>query len=454
LSQRIPVLVGVGQHVVRDSSSSDSTSPLSLAVAACKAALDDSNSSGGKLAAAIDTLAFVRLNSDSIPTRSGPFGVYGNLPRLVAAQIGADPHDAILSVVGGQSPQQLVNEMANRINAGQSEVVLLTGSEAIGVMKAAVRAGEQLSWDDSIQGQLDDRGTGPELVAAEELAGGMGFPPQVYGAFEHAWYAQFPHARSEAFLSTPSDDNYPVADPYLKWHVAQDAVNQGAALILTHEERARELGVPQEQWVYLHGGADAQDKLVTRRPVLHASKAMQAVFAAALAQSRTSMDEVAHLELYSCFPCAVQFACDALGIDSLQRQLTQTGGLPYFGGAGNNYSMHGIASLAEKLREDPGATGLVLANGGFLSKESAGVYSTRRPEQFLPVDSTDAQASIDSEADVAQAQAPDRGTIESYSVLYQRRKPLFAYAFMRSGSERFLARTNTGDTDAVARLTG
>lgn len=480
MSKRIPVVVGVGQHVVREVDLQSPPSPLSLSVEACKAALADC--AGRAVEHAIDTVAFVRLNSDSIPTRTGPFGVYGNLPRLVSKQIGADPAHAILSVVGGQSPQQLVGEMCNRIAAGESDVALVTGSEAIGAMKAALRAGVTLSWDDSMEGQLDDRGTGPQLVIPEELAGGMGFPPQVYGAFEHAWrgkqgltreqhmahmaklfapfskiasenpYAAFPEERSEEFLSTPAQDNYPVADPYLKWHVAQDAVNQGAALLLTHEDRARELGIPEEQWVYLHGAADVQDKLVTRRPALHASAAMASATRAALQASSSTIGDIDHLELYSCFPCAVQYACDALGISTSNRKLTQTGGLPFFGGAGNNYSMHGIASMVETLRADRGSRGLVLANGGFLSKESVGIYSTARPTAYTPVDSTAAQQAIADEPDVEQASAPTRGNVEAYSVLYERGAPLLAYAFMRDGDKRFLARTQTKDVEAVERL--
>jgi len=481
LSKRIPVLVAVGQHVVRDADPEAGPTPLSLAVDACKAAIADSGSK--TIAGLIDTLAVVRLNSDSIAGRSGPFGVYGNLPRLIARRIGADPQHAILSVVGGQSPQQLVNEMCNRIAKGESEVALLTGSEAIATMKAALRAGVSLDWNETEEGQLEDRGTGPTLVEPYEIAGGMGFPPQVYGAFEHAWrgkhglsidqhaahmarlfapfskvaannpYAQFPVERDETFLQTPSKANYPVADPYLKWHVAQDAVNQGAALLLTHEDQAQSLGIPREQWVYLHGGADVQDKLVTLRSELHASAAMAAAMQGALAPSSADIADVQHLELYSCFPCAVQFACDAMGIDSSSRTLTQTGGLPFFGGAGNNYSMHGIASMVETLRADPGSLGLVLANGGFLSKESAGLYSTQAPAEFDLVNSAAAQASIDTVADVRQAVAPERGTIEAYSVLYKGRAPLFAYAFMRAGDERFLARTTTDDIQAVERLT-
>ena len=480
MAQSLPIIVGVGQQVVREFDIGTGPTPLSLAVDASKRALTDSGTAN--LASAIDTLAAVRLNSDSIPSRSGPFGSYTNLPRLIAAQIGAQPKTAILSVVGGQSPQQLVNEMSNRLLAGTADVVLVTGAEAIGAMKAAQRAGKKLRWDDAAEGQLEDRGIGPQLIGPAEIAGGMGFPPQVYGAFEHAWrakqglnqaqlnqhmaalfapfskiasthpYAQFPEARSEAFLQTPSKDNYPVADPYLKWHVAQDAVNQGAAIIMTHENKARELGIPQERWVYLHGGADTQDKLVSLRPNLHRSAAMAAATGAALAQSGSGITDIDHLELYSCFPCAVQFALEGLGIQDTKKPLTQTGGLPYFGGAGDNYSMHGIASMVDTLRGDPGSRGLVLANGGFLSKESAGIYSTQRPDTFAPIDSSAAQTLIDAEPDVEQASAPSKGQIEAYSVLYQRGAPLFAYAFMRTGAQRFLARTATNDTAAVERF--
>jgi len=150
----------------------------------------------------------------------------------------------------------------------------------------------------------------------------------------------------------------------------------------------------------------------------HASAAMGAALRGALKHSNTEISDMQHLELYSCFPCAVQFACDSIGIDTAGRTLTQTGGLPFFGGAGNNYSMHGIASMVETLRADPGSLGLVLANGGFLSKESVGVYSTKRPAGFDLINSAQAQASIDDVADVAIADAPDRGTIEAYSVLH------------------------------------
>ena len=143
---------------------------------------------------------------------------------------------------------------------------------------------------------MEDRGLGPALLNSYEITNGLGAPTQTYPAFENAlrtrlglgleahrhlmseiWapfsavaaanpYSQFPTARDVAFLETVSPENYQIADPYLKWHVAQDAVNQSAAVILTTVGKARELGVDEAKWVYLYGHAQAADVLTVERP--------------------------------------------------------------------------------------------------------------------------------------------------------------------------------------------
>jgi acetyl-CoA C-acetyltransferase len=472
----LPVIVGVGQSLVRELSMSpeELPSPTSLAVEACQTALLDTGI--GKLEKHIDCVAVVRLIADSIASRPSPIGRCDNLPRSISQKIGANPVHAIYSVVGGQAPQQLVNEACQRIVLNQSEVVLLTGAEAIGASRHAIRRGLDLDWSEQVEGEQEDRGIGAELSSTYEVTNGMGFPPQVYGAFEKAWgyerglskaenrlrmsqlferfaevasnhpYAQFPLPRDASFLATPSHDNYDVADPYLKWHVAQDAVNQGAAVILTSVGKARELGISSDRWVFPLAGADAQDKMVSVRQSLTRSDAMAAVLEQTMHLGKTNIGDIEHLDLYSCFPCAVQFACDAMGLDSFSRQLTQTGGLPFFGGAGNNYSMHAIASMVETLRADPGSTGLVLANGGYLSKESTGLYSTAPNLNWQPVDNTALQARIDDLPEVPIVDASAGAVIESYSVVYNKAKPFLGYAFCRtSDGGRFLARTVTND---------
>jgi acetyl-CoA C-acetyltransferase len=486
----LPVIVGVGQTVIRDLPSDPLAwpTPQSLALEACQNALRDADASSGvdALSQAIDTVAFVRINADSMPKPS-PLGRCDNLPRAVAQGLGIDPASAIYSIVGGQSPQQLVNEFAGKLGTGDCEAVLLTGAEAIATQKQIARQGAELSWEQQVEGQLEDRGHGPALFDPYEIANGLGLPPQVYGGFEHAWraargmsrdahrahmgalfapfsevaarhpQAQFPTARTANFLSTETPDNYRVADPFLKWHVAQDAVNQGAALVLTTVGKAMALGIPRERWVFCLEGADAQDKVVSERPSLGESAAMDAVLDTAIGGLYVRPGDISHFELYSCFPCAVQFACDALGIDPFAdggpARLTQTGGLPFFGGAGNNYSMHGIASMVDTLRADAGSLGLVLANGGFLSKESAGLYSTTPNLHWRPVDNALAQARINSEAPVPRAEPGSTGTVESYGVAYVKREPLLGYVYGRTDSgARFMARTEKGDVASIQAL--
>ena len=68
-----------------------------------------------------------------------------------------------------------------------------------------------------------------------------------------------------------------------------------------------------------------------------------------------TLDDVTVLDLYSCFPVAVSSVLDGLDLAADDpRGLTLTGGLPFFGGAGNNYSMHAIAEAVAALPDRPG----------------------------------------------------------------------------------------------------
>ena len=480
---RTPVIIGVGQSVLRDlpTSAADLPSVESMAASACDAALADTTASD--VARQIDTIAFVRLVSDCFTPSPPIFGRCDNPPWALARRIGSQPKRAIYTEIGGQAPQNLVHEASNRIAAGTSELVLLSGAEVTGAMKHALRNGWEIPEAEKVDGQVDDRDRGIELISAYEAANGLTLPPDVYGIFENAWrheqgrdrtshnqymaemlasfskvatcnpYAQFPVERDVEFLATPSGDNYHVADPYLKWSIAQDAVNQGAAVIIASVAKARELGIPEEKWVYPLSGADATDKLVIHRPSLSQSSAMTAAINQCLATVDKTTDSIQHMDLYSCFPCAVQFACDALGFDPMTQQLTQTGGLAFFGGAGNNYTMHAITSLVETLREDPGSLGLIVANGGYLSKASAGLYSTAPEGGWLPADNKILQMQLEAIPDVEIADATEPGKIESYGLLYHKNQPTMGYVLCRTTrGKRFAARTEAQDFSTLQTL--
>ncbi|NIJ36111.1 acetyl-CoA C-acetyltransferase [Sphingopyxis panaciterrae] len=478
-----PILVGVGQ-VVRhwdSKDAADAPSPLSLQVAAARRALADS-AAAGPLAALVDRVVVVRSNLDSVAGTKHPFGRCANPPATLAAELGMASARCIYSVVGGDQPQALVNEAAEAIFAGEAAAVLIAGAEATATMKQALKARIQLDWSHSAEGAQEDRGLGPILLSDYEIANGLGAPTQTYPAFEQAlrarlgldpaahadmmaelWagfsavaatnpYAQFPAARSRDFLKTPGDANYRVADPYLKWHVAQDAVNQGAAVVLTSVGAAKRAGVDPAKYVYLHGYAAFKDRLVSERADLSRSRAIEAALQGALDMAGKTAAAIDQFDLYSCFPCAVLLAAQALGVDWRRTPCTVTGGLPFFGGAGNGYSMHAIATMAERLRASPGEYGLVLANGGFLSKEAVGIYSTEPVSGWKPRADDAAQAEIDEAAAPVLLAESSEAVIDSYTVTWKKGQPSRGYVIASNDKGRILARVRTGHRATLQSL--
>jgi acetyl-CoA C-acetyltransferase len=234
----------------------------------------------------------------------------------------------------------------------------------------------------------------------------------------------FPTERSAQEIATVSDSNRYVGFPYTKFLNSVIQVNMGAAVILTSVAKARELGVADERMVYLHGCADAHDLWnVSERVDYHSSPAVRTVGEKAFAMADKTIDDMDYLDIYSCFPSAVQIACDELGIaHDDARGLTVTGGLPYFGGPGNNYVMHSIASMMDVLRENPGKFGLLNGNGWFVTKHSLGIYSTTPVQgEWRRENPADYQQPILDAEHPAFTETPQgSATVETYTVMHGR----------------------------------
>ena len=477
-----PVIVGVGQSVDRiDMPGYRAWSAPDLAAAAARAALGDTLV-GTALAQRIDVIATTRTFEDSYP-HPAPFGKSDNFPRSVAMRLGITPRAAISSSGGGQSPQDLVNEFCERIAAGEFEVALLCGGEAISTTRHAQRSNLPLDFAESPGGEVEDRGAGfaafheplavrhgvvsatigyalAETARRARLgmtrsayASAMGRLFEPFAAVAHAnpYAAWSVPAYSADDLVTPTPSNRWLADPYPLRLVARDQVNLGAAVLITSTRVAEELGIRQDKLVYLHGYAHATEKLLLSRPDIGASPAAQAVARAAIERADMTADDLAAFDFYSCFPIAVaNVATDALGIDpDDSRPLTVTGGLPYFGGPGNNYSMHAIAEMVATVRAMPGRSGLVGANGGYLSKYSAGIYSTT-PRLWRNCPSHALQRELDEMNPVGLIEKfTGEGTVETYTVVHRQGRPDHAIVIGRNAKgERFIARS--ADDDATA----
>ena len=108
--------------------------------------------------------------------------------------------------------------------------------------------------------------------------------------------------------------------------------------------------------------------------------------------------------------------------------------------------------MAERLRADRGKYGLVLANGGFLTKESGGVYSTTAPTDWAPISSSDLQAAIDSAPKPNLLSESATGKVLTYTVTYAKGAPQRAFIIAECEKGRVLARLRSGDQTTLAAL--
>lgn len=447
---RTPVLVGVGQFTERiDEPDYRGMSAVDLATAAVRAALADTSVDPARVAAAIDTVYGLRQFEISGPMPA-TLGRSNNYPRSVMRRVGGDPASAVLEPVGGQGPQKLVTEAGHAIASGEFDVAMIMGSEPGSTARYFADRDDKPDFTEHVDGQLDDRGHQIHRYFTEYTAShGLTCAAVQYGLLDNARRArlgmgvgEYRRAMAELFapmskvaaknpfssspversvdeIVTVSSDNRMICDPYPRLLVARDQVNQGAAAVLMSVQGAGELGVPEEKWVYLHGHCDMTEQGLLDRADLGASPAAVRASREALRMAGIGVDDVATFDLYSCFPFPVFVVAEALGLVADDpRGLTVTGGLPYFGGPGNSYSLHAIAETVAKMREEPGLFGFVGANGGTMSKYSVGVYSTR-PTEWHADRGAELNAEVAALPTVAVGEWPEgRATIETYSVRY------------------------------------
>jgi acetyl-CoA C-acetyltransferase len=452
LDPRTPVVVGGGQWSNRVDEGEAAVEPVDLMAEATRRAASDTGAADpAKVLASLDSVRVVQLLSWR----------YGDPARLVAERVGVgDVRSTWYTTPGGNTPQSLLNRTCLDIAAGDADVVVIGGAEAWRTRMATRGAGERPDWT------VQPEGTEPtvtfggdfkmdQMVHPDELARGVVMPVQVYPAFESALRAAAgaTHAEWAAHLGrlwsgfsavaasnpnawlrdafdatdvvTPGPDNRMIGFPYPKRLNSNNAVEQGAAVIVCSVEAAERLGIPRERWVFPHAGTDGHDTAhVSSRADLRSSPAMRVAGRRALELAGVGVDDLAHVDLYSCFPSAVQIAAVELGLsvdDAVagRRPLTVTGGLSFAGGPWNNYVTHSIATMATVLRNDPGSVGMCTANGGNLSKHAVGVYSTEPPAEFRW---EKVQPDVDAATTRREVAGEYEGevTVESWTVMHDR----------------------------------
>jgi acetyl-CoA C-acetyltransferase len=413
-------------------------------VRAVRAALADTGGDSSRLLEAVGSIRAVRSFQWLVPDPGA----------LVAAELGISPRESLCSSNGGTTPQAFMADGANRIARGQLDALIVVGAECGYTRARARRSGERETWVSQDPGTVPATPFGLDHPPATELeaARGLQAPVQAYPLIENVlrleasltlsehkarigslWsrFSEVAATNPYAWLPTPvsaqqaidaSPTNRMVAFPYPKLCTANIQVDQGAAYICCAAETARAAGVPVERWIFPLSSAEANDHwFLSERPELSRSPAIRLAGQAALDLANLAIDDVAMVDLYSCFPCVVQIAARELGLDieGDVRRLTLTGGLTFGGGPGNNYSTHGIASLANALRAGPGRIGMSTGLGWYSTKHAIGLYSTDPPDGGFR--SKNVQAAVDARPRlVADPHATGHAEVETFTVTYGR----------------------------------
>jgi acetyl-CoA C-acetyltransferase len=440
---RTPVIVGVSQV---NHPGHDAPEPVALLAEAVEAAASDAGVPG--IVGVVDSLAVMKILSWR----------YRDPARLVADRLGFDARRTLYTPIGGQLPMVALHRLATDIQRGDADVAVVGGAESWRTRAAYRARGQRLPWTtepEDVRPSAVIGADGPTNHDAE-LRIGLETAPHMYPLFEnalraaqalsiaehrrrlaqlwarfsavaaanpHAWIRRR-HTADEIAAVTPA--NRMIAFPYTKLMNANNAVNQAAAVLLCSAERARALRIPEDRWVFPLAGAQAADTaFVSHRAELVASPGIRAAGKVLFELAPSAADAVAHVDLYSCFPSAVQIAAAELGLD-VDRPLTVTGGLTFAGGPWNNYVSHSVATMVEVLRRDPGSVGLCSATGTYLTKHALGLFSTTpNPAGFR---ATVAGAGPDPARPLAE-DASGVARVETYTVVHGR----------SSGAERGIA---------------
>jgi acetyl-CoA C-acetyltransferase len=393
LSQSTPVISGVGQVANKDDERI--VHPVDLLEAAALLALSDAGIPayriGGVLATPLSTY------SEADPS------------RLLAARLGLPPGLRTVSSYSGAAPQQLIAQACKAITDGTVDAVLVVG----GIADASVRRARQQGieppapptsrWSQGtsapvFQGVERGRGGGYHRHVPE-IAAGAGLPSGYFALVESALrqgqepaaqrealgrllapftevaaarpeLAWFPGIRSAADIATPTAANRLIAEPYTKLMCSFPTVDLAAAVVVS---RSTSGAATQVRPLIIVSGSEAVPP--SGRPDLRRSHMLERIVESAQTLSGIDLADVALFDLYSCFPAAVQVLSAALGLaPDDPRPRTATGGLPYFGGPGASYSLHGIVSLVEELRAKPGTIAAVGSLGGMMTDFAVGLF--------------------------------------------------------------------------------
>jgi acetyl-CoA C-acetyltransferase len=300
---------------------------------------------------------------------------------VIAGKGGAPVPDAPAVAVGSE-PDEVIAPTGIVISQIEIDRNLITAANQYAIIESAVRHDLGRSIDEH-QRALGDLWSRSAAIAAQAAG---------------SWNTS---AMSSEEIAVESDSNRLIAAPYTKWLISQWNVDQSAALVFTTVGTARRLGIAEDTWVFPLAMVSSNAVIpMPERAEIHRWPASHICGVTALEKSGVAIDELAAVDLYSCFPAAVQVQARELGLPA-DLDVTVTGGMTFSGGPYNNYSLQGAAAMIGVLRSGADdAVGITTAVSGLLTKPSVIVWSNGAPRRpFATLD-------VSAESDAATERRP------------------------------------------------
>lgn len=435
IDPRTPVIVGAGQINDRDYG----CEPVDLMTRCAEAALDDT----GAAASVRSAVGDVRVVWGIWP--------YHDPGRIVAGRIGAPDARTTMTTSGGNQLYDLVIDTAARIQRGEIDTTVICGAESLRTRRSDRARGTKTQYLPEAEGAQPDELLGKDISMFNDVEEDIGvnvvarFYAMAETAMRHrtgedldehrrriaALWARASEVAADnpdAWARTPidaetiataSESNRPVASPYPKFMTSNLNVDQGGAIVMCSAGAAEAAGIPRERWVFPWSGAGVADEwFATNRWAFDASPGMRVSGSRTLELAGLSHDDCALIDLYSCFPVAVQLAQRELGIDPA-RDFTITGGLTFAAGPLNCYCILPLTRAVQLLRDAPSERAFLTGNGGVFTKHSALVLSGEPSAAGFRT--ADAQAEVDATPSRPSPTTPaSDATLETYTVTFDR----------------------------------
>ena len=435
LADNTPILVGCAARSRREGDPAAAAEPISLMIEALALAEKDAGAPILHLAEQI-----------SVPRG---FWSYSDPGRLLARAFGADRAATVLADIGILQ-QSLFSRACQSLAAGECEVAVIAGGEARHRVRQAAKMGVEAS--ETVQNDAEPNLTlrpdavfGPDLEAQR----GLMMPVAGYALMENALraergcsiarhqseLAQLAVAMSEVAADNPlawqrqaiteqqllpdAPGNRLLAWPYTRLLTSQWNVDQASAFILCTVDRARKLGIDPECWIYPLSAAESNRMAaLSLRPVLSRCAGAGLCWQHALELAELDASQVELLDIYSCFPAAVQIQAREMGLElPLTLPITVTGGMTFAGGPLNNYMLQSTARMVQLLRTGTASTGAVSCVSGLLHKQAIALWGRNPPARPFRVAEVGEMAARESgPLKILAADALGNARVVSYTV--------------------------------------